>query len=31
LRRAVDMLERPQAEPPKEGLLRELRDGCSAR
>jgi hypothetical protein len=27
LRRAVDMLESPHAEPPKDGLLHELRDG----
>lgn len=30
LRRAVDMLERPPAEPPKEGLLCELRAGRGA-
>ena len=30
LRRVVDMLDRPQGEPPKEGLLRELRDGRGA-
>ena len=30
LRRVVEMLERPPAAPPKEGLLRELRDGRGA-
>ena len=30
LRRVVDMIDRPPAAPPKEGLLRELRDGRGA-
>ena len=30
LRRVVDMIDRPQAEPPKEGLLHDLRDGRGA-